>query len=104
MGRSSNVSVIERTYYQQLKETNYDEPRYEQLLSKKEVLFYWDKSSSTRIVEIMRNFQKEDGDFILTVETLKELNNQLKFLSKKQLNDLIKIIKNERYYLIFYTG
>lgn len=104
MGRSSNISVIERTYYQQLKETNYDEPRYEELLSKKEVLFYWDKSSSTRIVEIMRNFQKEDGDFILTVETLKELNNQLKFLSKKQLNDLIKIIKNERYYLIFYTG
>ena len=104
MGRSSNVSVIERTYYQQLKETNYDEPRYEQLLSKKEVLFYWDKSSSTRIVEVIRNFQKEDGDFVLTVETLKELNNQLKFLSKKQLNDLIKIIKNGRYYLIFYTG
>jgi len=104
MGRSSNVSVIERTYYQQLKETNYDEPRYEQLLSKKEVLFYWDKSSSTRIVEIIRNFQKEDGDFVLTVETLKELNNQLSHKKWPHFNDLIKIIKNERYYLIFYTG
>jgi len=117
MGRDTSISIFDKHDYNRLEKVNevldYDDIDYDLLCQLEmfadelgcnsliEEVAYWDKSECDEVVQIMRNYDYDDGDIIMTTDMVDAICH---LLTSQQITKLTSAFEDDKYLAVYNTN